>query len=62
MGKDWVVGTRLDGSNENRHKVILLAEHASTKYAGTPGAMKDTSMSEFVRFLINYYYTREIAK
>ena len=56
----WVVGTRIIDSLSNRQKMLLLIKHAGTKYRGTPGGMKNETVSEFIRFLINYYYAREI--
>ena len=58
--KDWIVSVRLDKSEENRKRIALLMEHAWLKYGGKDGTMKTPIMSEWIRFLMNYYASREI--
>lgn len=60
MSLEWIVSVRLDDSEENKRKVNLLMEHAWLKYGSAEGGMKDKAMSEFIRFLFNYYASREI--
>ena len=61
MAKDWVVAVRFDDSEENRKRVHSLMRHAYLKYGEQPGGMKqDGNISDFLRFLLNYYHTHEI--
>lgn len=57
-----VTTIRLPDSPEHQEKIRLLVRHAYLKYKEHPGGMKEENLSEFIRFLINYYYTKEIKK
>jgi hypothetical protein len=58
--KEWIINFRLEDSTENKARVALLMKHAWLKHGGKPGGMEVLNMSDFMRFLLNYYRTHEI--
>lgn len=60
MAKEWMISLRLEDTPENRDRVARLQRHAFLKFGKQPGGMKKDTPSEFLRFAINYYQSREI--